>query len=93
MKTLYLECNMGAAGDMLMAALTELMPDKDVFVKELNNKSVDELNNELVAAKKELFNLRFQNATNQLDNTSRIKEVRRNIARIQTAMSKERKAN
>lgn len=63
------------------------------FVKELNNKSVDELNNELVAAKKELFNLRFQNATNQLDNTSRIKEVRRNIARIQTAMSKERKAN
>ena len=63
------------------------------FVKELNNKSVDELNNELVAAKKEFFNLRFQNATNQLDNTSRIKEVRRNIARIQTAMSKERKAN
>ena len=63
------------------------------FVTELNNKSVDELNNELVAAKKELFNLRFQNATNQLDNTSRIKEVRRNIARIQTAMSKERKAN
>ncbi len=63
------------------------------FVKELNNKSVDELNNELVAAKKELFNLRFQNATNQLENTSRIKEVRRNIARIKTAMSKERKAN
>ena len=51
------------------------------------------MNDELVAAKKELFNLRFQNATNQLDNTSRIKEVRRNIARIQTAMSKERKAN
>ena len=55
--------------------------------------SMAELNDELVAAKKELFNLRFQNATNQLDNTSRIKEVRRNIARIQTAMSKERKAN
>ena len=53
------------------------MKTKD-FVKELNNKSVDELNNELVAAKKELFNLRFQNATNQLENTSRIKEVRRN---------------
>ena len=62
------------------------------FVKELNNKSVDELNNELVAAKKELFNLRFQNATNQLENTSRIKEVRRNIARIQTAMAQEKKA-
>ena len=62
------------------------MKTKD-FVKELNNKSVDELNNELVAAKKELFNLRFQNATNQLDYTIRIKEVRRNIARIQGAIT------
>ena len=62
------------------------MKTKD-FVNELNNKSVDELNNELVAAKKELFNLRFQNATNQLENTSRIKEVRRNIARIQGAIT------
>ena len=62
------------------------MKTKD-FVKELNNKSVDELNNELVAAKKELFNLRFQNATNQLDNTSRIKEVKRNIARIKTVLA------
>ena len=53
------------------------------FVEDLKAKSVAELNEELVAAKKELFNLRFQNATNQLDNTSRIKEVRRNIARIQ----------
>ena len=61
------------------------MKTKD-FVKELNNKSVDELNNELVAAKKELFNLRFQNATNQLENTSRIKEVRRNIARIRVQL-------
>ena len=52
------------------------------FVKDLNTKSAAELNDELVAAKKELFNLRFQNATNQLDNTSRIKEVRKNIARI-----------
>ena len=69
------------------------MKTKD-FVKELNNKSVDELNNELVAAKKELFNLRFQNATNQLDNTSRIKEVRKNIARIQTVITeKARVAN
>ena len=62
------------------------MKTKD-FVKELNNKSLDELNNELVAAKKELFNLRFQNATNQLENTSRINEVRRNIARIQGAIT------
>ena len=57
------------------------------YVAELKDKSVDELNNDLVAAKKELFNLRFQNATNQLDNTSRIKEVRKNIARIQTVMT------
>ena len=61
------------------------------YVEDLRSKSVAELNNELVAAKKELFNLRFQNATNQLDNTSRIKEVRRNIARIQTVISE--KAN
>ena len=57
------------------------------FVEDLQNKSVAELNDELVAAKKELFNLRFQNATNQLDNTSRIKEVRKNIARIQTIIT------
>ena len=57
------------------------------YVEELNAKSSAELNEELVAAKKELFNLRFQNATNQLDNTSRIKEVRKNIARIQTVIT------
>ena len=59
----------------------------DKYVEELNAKSSAELNEELVAAKKELFNLRFQNATNQLDNTSRIKEVRKNIARIQTVLA------
>ena len=57
------------------------------YVEELNAKSSAELNEELVAAKKELFNLRFQNATNQVDNTSRIKEVRKNIARIQTVLA------
>ena len=61
------------------------------FVEELKAKSAAELNEELVVAKKELFNLRFQNATNQLDNTSRIKEVRKNIARIQTVITE--KAN
>ena len=58
---------------------------------DLKSKNVEELNAELVAAKKELFNLRFQNATNQLENTSRIKEVRKNIARIQSIMTE--KAN
>ena len=57
------------------------------YVEELNKKNATELNQELVAAKKELFNLRFQNATNQLDNTARIKDVRRNIARIQTVIN------
>ena len=59
----------------------------NAFVEDLKTKSAAELNEELVAAKKELFNLRFQNATNQLDNTSRIKEVRKNIARIQTVIT------
>ena len=59
----------------------------NAFVEDLRAKSAAELEDELVAAKKELFNLRFQNATNQLDNTSRIKEVRRNIARIQTVIT------
>jgi large subunit ribosomal protein L29 len=63
------------------------------YVEDLKKKSATELNEELVAAKKELFNLRFQNATNQLDNTSRIKEVRRNIARIQTVISELSKAS
>ena len=61
------------------------------YVEELKGKSVAELNVELVAAKKELFNLRFQNATNQLDNTSRIKDVRKNIARIQTVIAEKAK--
>ncbi|MBQ9029875.1 MAG: 50S ribosomal protein L29 [Parasporobacterium sp.] len=62
------------------------------YLENLNAKSVAELNQELVSAKKELFNLRFQNATNQLENTGRIKEVRRNIARIQTVISAKTKA-
>lgn len=60
---------------------------KNKFVADMRNKSAAELSEELVAAKKELFNLRFQNATNQLDNTSRIKEVRKDIARIQTIIT------
>ena len=62
------------------------------YVEDLRTKSIAELNEELVAAKKELFNLRFQNATNQLDNTSRIKEVRRNLARIQGIIAEQNSA-
>ena len=57
------------------------------FVKELKSQSVADLQAQLVEAKKEHFNLRFQNATNQLDNTARINVVRKNIARIQTVIS------
>ena len=62
------------------------------YVDELKAKTAYELQTELVSAKKELFNLKFQNATNQLDNTARIKEVRRNIARIQTVITQNAKA-
>ena len=61
------------------------------YVEDLQAKSVAALEQDLVAAKKELFNLRFQNATNQLDNTARIKEVRKNIARIQTVITQKQK--
>ncbi len=57
------------------------------YLEELRNYDAAQLNEQLVAAKKELFNLRFQNATNQLENTSRIKEVKKNIARIQTVIT------
>ena len=58
------------------------------YLAELLTKSPNELQTELVDAKKELFNLRLQNATSQLDNTARLKEVKRNIARIRTVMTR-----
>ena len=63
------------------------------YVEDLKAKSPADLNQALVDAKKELFNLRFQNATNQLDNTSRIAEVRKNIARISTVIAQKAAAN
>ncbi|SDG79971.1 50S ribosomal protein L29 [Pelagibacterium luteolum] len=50
-------------------------------------KTVDELNDELVNLKKEQFNLRFQRATQQLENTSQVRKVRRDIARVQTVLA------
>ncbi len=64
---------------------------KNNYLEELRAKSSSELQDELTAAKKELFNLRFQHATNQLDNTARITIVRKNIAKIQTVITE--KAN
>ena len=62
------------------------------YIEELTAKDVKALNEDLVAAKKELFSLRLQNATNQLDNTAKITEVRKNIARIQTVITAKQKA-
>ena len=62
------------------------------YREDLQTKTAQELQQQLVDAKKELFNLRFQNATNQLDNTARIKEVRKNIARIETVINAKAKA-
>ncbi len=67
------------------------MKTKD-FKEDLKGKNEADLEESLTEAKKELFNLRFQNATNQLDNTARIREVRKNIARIKTMMTVSQKA-
>ena len=55
--------------------------------KELKAKTPEALREELVALKKEAFNLRFRQATNQLDNTARIRAVRRDVARIKTVLN------
>lgn len=54
---------------------------------ELRSKTPDQLRDELVALKKEAFNLRFRQATNQLDNTARMRAVRRDVARIKTILN------
>ena len=55
--------------------------------EELRGKTVDELNDLLLDSKKELFNLRFQKTSGQLENTARIREVRRDIARVKTLLN------
>lgn len=57
-----------------------------MIVSELRTKSPDELRTELEMLKKESFNLRFQQATGQLENSSRIKQVRRDTARVKTVL-------
>lgn len=59
---------------------------KAVKAADVRGKSEDQLKEELGALKKEQFNLRFQQATNQLEKTSRVREVRRGIARIRTIL-------
>ncbi|MCA3442263.1 MAG: 50S ribosomal protein L29 [Rhodobacter sp.] len=55
--------------------------------RELKTKTPDQLRDSLVALKKEAFNLRFQQATGQLENTSRMRAVRRDVARIKTVLN------
>ena len=54
--------------------------------------TIDQLDDELLKLKKEQFNLRFQRATGQLENTSRVREVRRDIARVKTIAAQKRAA-
>ena len=59
---------------------------------DLRSKSADQLKDQLVQLKKEQFNLRFQQATGQLEKTARVKEVRRDIARVKTLLAEQSKA-
>jgi large subunit ribosomal protein L29 len=61
-------------------------------VQELRAKTPDQLRDELVALKKEAFNLRFQQATSQLENTARMRIVRRDVARVQTVLNEKARA-
>ena len=58
-----------------------------MLASELKLKTPDQLRDQLVALKKEAFNLRFQAATNQLENTARIRNVRRDAARVKTVLN------
>ena len=55
--------------------------------EEIRGKTPDELREQLVSLKKEAFNLRFQSATNQLENTARVRQVRREVARVSTILN------
>ncbi len=59
---------------------------------DLRTKSDDELNDQLVALKKEQFNLRFQKASGQLENTARVRTIRRDVARIKTLLDERGRA-
>ena len=57
---------------------------------DIRDMTLDQLQDELLKLKKEQFNLRFQKATGQLENTARVRQIRRDIARIQTIMREKR---
>ncbi|TCM79623.1 50S ribosomal protein L29 [Rhodovulum steppense] len=59
---------------------------------ELRDKTPDQLRDQLVALKKEAFNLRFQQATGAMENTARIRQIRRNVARVRTVLNEKARA-
>jgi large subunit ribosomal protein L29 len=59
-------------------------------VSEMRELDAEELRRQVAESRRELFNLRFQNATGQLDNTGQLREVRKNIARLLTVLNEER---
>lgn len=61
-------------------------------IEDIRQKTPDQLRDQLTDLKKEQFNLRFQKATGQLEKTSRVKQVRRDIARIETILTEKSKA-
>jgi large subunit ribosomal protein L29 len=67
------------------------MAKKKLTPDDFRGKSADELNEQLVKLKKEQFNLRFQRANGQLENTGRVRRVRRDIARIETVLTEQRR--
>ena len=79
------------SGQSLFIAISVLLITLQVGINhlQLRNKSKEELESELLNLKKEAFNLRFQASSGQLENTSRIRYVRRNIARIKTLLIEE----
>lgn len=71
-----------------MAKLREIKKARE----DRRHKTPDQLRDELTKLKKEQFNLRFQKATGQLEKTSRVREIRRDIARIETVLSEKSKS-
>jgi large subunit ribosomal protein L29 len=67
------------------------MAKKKLTAEEASAKTRDELSDQLAKLKKEQFNLRFQRANGQLENTGRVRTVRKEIARVETALSAERR--
>ena len=63
----------------------------ELIPSELREKSATELNDELVALRKEEFNMRMQRGTGQLSNTARFKQIRRDVARIKTVLTEQAK--